>query len=71
LEANNISTRRMFGGNLARQPAFKSLPHATVAFDGADYVMERTFWLGCHPSMSLDMVHYIVDVFAEWFKNYD
>jgi CDP-6-deoxy-D-xylo-4-hexulose-3-dehydrase len=71
LESNKIATRRMFGGNLARQPAFKKLPHATVAFDSADYVMERTFWIGVHPSITYEMLDYIEEVFAEWFRRFE
>jgi CDP-6-deoxy-D-xylo-4-hexulose-3-dehydrase len=71
LEKNKIATRRMFGGNLARQPAFKNLPYIYCGFDGADYVMNRTFWIGCHPGITNEMLDYIEEIFGEFFKQYE
>jgi CDP-6-deoxy-D-xylo-4-hexulose-3-dehydrase len=70
LESKKIGTRRMFGGNLKRQPAFQNLPYASVEFEGSDYVMERTFWIGCGPWMSKEMIDYIYEVFEEFFIDY-
>lgn len=70
LEQHKIGTRRVFGGNLVRQPAFKPLPYVSCTFDNADYVMERTFWIGCGPWMTDDMIGYIWETFVEWFRKY-
>lgn len=70
LESKKIATRRMFGGNLKKQPAFRNLPYAAVEFDGADYVMERMFWIGCHPNITDKMITYIAEIFDEWFKRF-
>jgi len=48
LEARGISTRPISGGNLARQPAFGSLPNTRVPhpLSHADAVHERGFFVG-------------------------
>ena len=60
----------MFGGNLKRQPAFKGSPYASVEFDGADYVMERTFWIACHQNLTDEMIDYIGQVFDNWMEQF-
>jgi CDP-6-deoxy-D-xylo-4-hexulose-3-dehydrase len=71
LESRKIATRRMFGGNLIKQPAFSGLPSASCVFGCADYVMERTFWIGCHPGITNEMLDYIEEIFGEFFKQYE
>lgn len=69
LESKMIGTRNLFGGNLTKQPAYiglnwrlgdelSGLPHT-------DIIMERTFWIGCHPSLTKRMLDYMIEVFGE------
>ena len=70
LENNKIGSRMLFGGNLTKQPAYigknwrivdtvSGLPHT-------DIIMARTFWIGCHPSMTKSMLDYMVDTFVNF-----
>ena len=69
LEKNKVRTRRMFGGNLTKQPAFMNLPYATVGnLFTADYIMEDVFWIGCHPALTTEMLNYVIEVFDKFFK---
>lgn len=74
LEDNKIGSRLLFGGNLTKQPAYigknwriadeeAGLPHS-------DVVMQRTFWIGVHPSLTKQMLDYVVSKFVE-FVNKD
>lgn len=64
LKDRKIDTRQLFGGNLARQPAYKDAPHRSVGFlSNSDFVMERVFWIGVYPGLSEAMLDYVVEVF--------
>lgn len=70
LEENKIGSRNLFGGNLTKQPAYIGLnwriSDTVSGMPHTDIVMERTFWIGCHPSMTRSMLDYIVDKFVEF-----
>ena len=60
-EKNNIQTRPVFAGNIARQPGFKS-PKIRIhgSLEAADYVMKNALVIGCHQGMDerhVDWVH--------------
>ena len=68
LEENGIATRRMFGGNLTRQPGFQNLQYITVPdLDGSDKLLEQSFWIGCGPHVSEDDIKYIAYTFKNFF----
>ncbi len=68
LERNHIATRRMFGGNLIRQPAFLNKPCIIAPeLDGANTMLERAFWIGCHPMIDDNDIKYIGDTFKNFF----
>lgn len=75
LEENKIGSRLLFGGNLTKQPAYagknwriadeeSGLPHS-------DIIMQKTFWIGCHPSLTKQMLDYMVDKFVEFINKYE
>lgn len=72
LEKNMIGTRNLFAGNLTKQPAYLDkewrihggLPHT-------DTIMEKTFWIGCHPGMTKRKLDYIVSKFVEFTSHYE
>lgn len=69
LEDHKISTRRVFGGNLTRQPGFAKMKYLKVGpLDGSDFVMRNTFWIGCHPELTLLHLAYVRDVFESFFR---
>jgi len=70
LEKRKIRTRRFFGGNLTRQPAFQNLPYKTVGkLYNSDFIMRNGFWIGCHAQLTREMMDYVVEAFDEFFKS--
>ncbi|MCM0605496.1 MAG: DegT/DnrJ/EryC1/StrS family aminotransferase [Xanthomonadaceae bacterium] len=68
LEKNGIETRPIICGNLARQPAFKTLPHRTVSdLSGANRVMDSGIYWGSHPLMSKIEVDYVIKTVKEFW----
>ena len=69
LESRKISTRLMFGGNLARQPAYLDLPYRIVGdLSNSDFVMKNTLWLGVYPGLTISMMNYVVDSVHEFVR---
>jgi len=69
LESHKIGTRRMFGGNLLRQPAYQNIPKRVVgAMRNADIVTERTFWISVNPALTPAKLNYMVSVFYDFIK---
>jgi CDP-6-deoxy-D-xylo-4-hexulose-3-dehydrase len=73
LEARKIGHRRLFGGNLVRQPAFVQLrrdrPDAfRVVGDlaGADRLMSDAVFLGVYPGLTDAMLTYLVEAVHEF-----
>lgn len=69
LESRKIGTRNLFGGNLTRQPAFIGKGRISDSLPKADIVMNNTFWIGVHPSITEEMIDYIVDTFLEFVES--
>ncbi|HYN05825.1 MAG TPA: lipopolysaccharide biosynthesis protein RfbH [Vicinamibacterales bacterium] len=62
LDARKIGTRLLFGGNLLRQPAFRSIPHRVAGpLTQTDLVMANTFWVGVYPGLTDPMIDYVVE----------
>lgn len=60
LEENGIRTRRVFGGNLARQPMLRDEEYEIYDdLEGTEFVMERVFWVGCWPGLTDTNMQYI------------
>jgi len=71
LESRKIATRLLFGGNLARQPAYLDLPYRIVGdLCNSDFVMKNTLWLGVYPGLTMDMMNYVVDSVHEFSRSY-
>jgi CDP-6-deoxy-D-xylo-4-hexulose-3-dehydrase len=65
LEACKIGTRQLFGGNLARQPAYSEVNYRVAdSLDRTDEVMRGAFWIGVYPGITDQMVDYVLDCFA-------
>jgi len=70
LESKEIATRRVFAGNVIRQPAFAKRPYASVGeFSGADFIMKNSFWVGCWHGLTLDDMQYIHDAIIEFVED--
>lgn len=69
LEGNGIRTRPVFAGNITRQPMMNDIYYDVLGnLLGSDYVMNNTFWVGCHPALSVEQLNWIVECVWEFFK---
>jgi CDP-4-dehydro-6-deoxyglucose reductase, E1 len=70
LESRNIRTRPVFAGNLTRQPAFDHIYYENHSkLIQSDYVMENTFWVGCHPALTKEMLEYVCESIETYVKD--
>lgn len=71
LEEHKIGTRLVFAGNAMRQPAYQGIKHRVFQeLVNADVVMSYSFWIGCHPSMTEEMIDYILSVFGTFIEDH-
>ena len=69
LEKNMVGTRMLFGGNLIRQPAYKSVKYRIFgSLSNTDRVMNGLFWIGLYPGLTGEMIDYILETFKRFFK---
>ncbi len=70
LEAKNIATRAIFGGNLARQPAYQDVATRSIGdLPNTDRVMNSSFVIGVYPGINEAKIDYMVDSFKEFFAS--
>lgn len=69
LEAVNIETRLMFGGNILCQPAYRNIPHRIQGdlFE-SDRIMNKTFFIGVYPGLTEAMRDFVVERMHAFFK---
>lgn len=66
-EADNIETRSIICGNIARQPGMKLYPHRVIGgLSNADRVMKDGFSIGCHQDIGENECEYIADSFRKY-----
>ncbi|MBT7009108.1 lipopolysaccharide biosynthesis protein RfbH [Candidatus Peregrinibacteria bacterium] len=69
LDKNKVGTRLLFGSNLLRQPAYRDIEYLVQdKLYNSDIVTEMTFWIGLHPSMTPEIMDYIISVFREFLE---
>ncbi|MQA07463.1 MAG: lipopolysaccharide biosynthesis protein RfbH [Pseudonocardiaceae bacterium] len=67
LESQRISTRRFFGGNLTRHPAYVDENYRVCGdLTNSDVVTESTFWVGVYPGLTTEMIDYIAKSITEF-----
>lgn len=74
LELKRIGTRLLFSGNILKQPLFtENEIKYRVSGDliNTDIVMNNTFWIGVWPGIDENQIEYIVEVFNEFFLQFD
>ncbi len=66
LDERKIGHRRLFGGNLLRQPAYKKIPHRVVGpLSVADDIMNGGLFLGVYPGLTDEMLESMAGTFIE------
>ena len=59
LAEHNIGNRRLFGGNLLRQPAYKGIAHRVVGeLTNTDHIAFGGLFLGVYPGITEEMARY-------------
>ena len=67
LELHKISTRRLFGGNLTRQPMFEHFGKPGCDLSGSNKLMNDLLWVGCHPGIDNEMIDYMLEIIESFF----
>jgi CDP-6-deoxy-D-xylo-4-hexulose-3-dehydrase len=75
LDENKIGNRRLFGGNLVRQPAFVQLrrdkPQAfrvVGELRGADRLMSSALFVGVYPGLTQRMLEFVVSTITDFCR---
>lgn len=69
LEKHGIETRSMFAGNITKHPAYKGAKYRVSGkLKEADYILEHSFWITCHPRLKKTDLDYIINVFKTYYK---
>ncbi|OYX72154.1 MAG: lipopolysaccharide biosynthesis protein RfbH [Rhizobiales bacterium 32-66-11] len=69
LEDNKIATRLLFGGNLIRQPYFKTQTYRVHGdLTNSDKVMNSTFWIGVYPGLTSDHLTYMAQTMSDFCR---
>jgi CDP-6-deoxy-D-xylo-4-hexulose-3-dehydrase len=67
LNAHKIGTRLLFGSNLVRQPYMKGRDfRISGQLTNADIVVDRTFWIGVYPELSVAHIDYMLGCIGEF-----
>src|SRR5581483_2629373 len=69
LDANQIGTRLLFGGNLLRQPAYQDCAYRVVGeLRNTDFVMNNVFWVGVYPGLTPPMLDFVALTIREFIS---
>ena len=68
LEDNGVETRTMFAGRIDAHPAYKDSEYRISGkLEGADYILNHSFWITCHPRYSTKDLKEVVNVFKKFY----
>jgi len=69
LEKHGIETRSMFAGNILKHPCYKGVEYRIGSkLTEANYILEHSFWITCHPRLTKSDLEYIIKVFKNYYK---
>ena len=69
LTQKSIETRPFFAGNIIRQPAYQNIDFRVSGnLKNTDLAMNNTFFIGCHPLLTEEMIDYTINSFKNYFK---
>jgi CDP-6-deoxy-D-xylo-4-hexulose-3-dehydrase len=62
LDQNKIGTRLLFAGNLTKQPYMSNVKfRVSGSLENTDNVMKNTFWIGVQPSLTKEMLEFVIE----------
>lgn len=68
LEKWGIETRPMFSGNISLHPAYAGSKYRISGnLNQANYIVDQSFWISAHPSLSKSDLEYVVKVFDMYY----
>ena len=73
LQSKKVATRLLFAGNITKQPYFieRNIQFRCVGdLNNTDIAMRNTFWIGCYPGITKEMLNYSVTCFEEFLSQY-
>ncbi|MBI4370180.1 MAG: lipopolysaccharide biosynthesis protein RfbH [Elusimicrobia bacterium] len=66
LESRLIETRKVFAGNILRQPAYEHINHRVSGnLANTDFAMTNTFFIGVYPGLTIPMIDYMIESIHE------
>ncbi len=69
LEDAKIETRKVFAGNILKQPGFKGIEHRVYGeLMNTNIIMERTFFIGVYPDLTKEMREFVVNKFKSFLS---
>lgn len=70
LDQRKIGSRLIFAGNLLKQPAYRNIDFRVVGdLTNTDIVMNRAFWVGVYPGLTIPMLDFIADSIIEFMES--
>lgn len=70
LESRNIETRVIFAGNILKQPAYKNINHKIIGeLKNTDNILHNSFFISTHPTVTEEMIEYMIQSFKEFFDS--
>jgi len=62
LDQNKVGTRLLFAGNLTKQPYMQNCDFRISGnLINTDHIMDNTFWIGVQPSLTREMLEFVVN----------
>ena len=68
LEKNKIQTRNYFAGNILLHGGYSHLDDASK-YPNANQVLDKVFFLGCSPTINIDMISYIENIITSFIND--
>jgi CDP-4-dehydro-6-deoxyglucose reductase, E1 len=69
LFSHYVDTRPIFTGNITKQPYFKNKNfRISGELRNTDKMMEKTFWVGVYPGLTIEMMEFVVKTIGDFLK---
>ncbi|MBS3059643.1 MAG: DegT/DnrJ/EryC1/StrS family aminotransferase [Candidatus Diapherotrites archaeon] len=65
-----IETRLLLGGNVLKQPAYAGFKIRSSSLPVTDFFHSQSFYVGCHPGMTDEMIDYVVEKFEGFMSGH-